>query len=177
MMFKKLFSNEKGVSPVIGVMLMIVVTVILAAAVSSFSTGVENQEAAPQGTFAVTCDESDDLVTIDHLGGDIIYKEDLTLEVSHGSTGGYVNMSNVTFSPNSAYLAPGDVASITVLDKKASTDPDDPWAPWVYTPGVGVSFTGDEISLSSAIGDSVQLTMIDKESGQIIYSSKVTVEP
>lgn len=161
-MFKKLFSNEKGVSPVIGVMLMIVVTVILAAAVSAYSSGVESQEAAPQGTFAVSADNSLDTVTFEHLGGDTLYKSDLKIEITHGSTGGYVNMSNVTFAPHTDYLEPGDVATIQ------ATSPG-----W----GEGISFIGDDIKVTAPLGDRFIFSLIDKESGQTIYSTKVTVNP
>lgn len=52
---KKMFSkNEDAVSPVIGVMLMIVVTVILAAAVSGYAGGIGgNMQKAPQLTMDV----------------------------------------------------------------------------------------------------------------------------
>ncbi|MBP2133477.1 flagellin-like protein [Methanomicrobium sp. W14] len=42
---KNLLQKEEGVSPVIGVMLMIVVTVIIAAAVSAFATGLSDTSA------------------------------------------------------------------------------------------------------------------------------------
>lgn len=52
---KKLNRDEKAVSPVIGVMLMIVVTVILAAAVSSYASGVFTvAEKPPNAVFTVS---------------------------------------------------------------------------------------------------------------------------
>ncbi|MCG2738082.1 MAG: type IV pilin N-terminal domain-containing protein, partial [Candidatus Methanoperedenaceae archaeon] len=52
---KKLNRDESAVSPVIGVMLMIVVTVILAASVSSYSSGILTvSEPAPSATFKVS---------------------------------------------------------------------------------------------------------------------------
>lgn len=45
-------SNEEGVSPVVGVMLMLVVTIIIAAVVSAFATGIASTETkAPQLTL------------------------------------------------------------------------------------------------------------------------------
>ncbi|AKB85872.1 type IV pilin N-terminal domain-containing protein [Methanococcoides methylutens] len=56
MKIENMFNNEKGTSPVIGVMLMVVVTVILAAAVSSYSSGmIDTTESAPVATFDVKC--------------------------------------------------------------------------------------------------------------------------
>ncbi len=43
--------NEKAVSPVIGVMLMLVVTVLLAAAVSSYTGSVQTEKPAPSAVF------------------------------------------------------------------------------------------------------------------------------
>jgi len=45
--------SERAVSPVIGVMLMLIVTVLLAAAVSSFTGGLKTQKAAPSAKFDV----------------------------------------------------------------------------------------------------------------------------
>nr|WP_321498711.1 type IV pilin N-terminal domain-containing protein [uncultured Methanolobus sp.] len=51
---KLLTKNSSAASPVIGVMLMVVVTVILAAAVSAYSTGMlKGSDVAPKATFDV----------------------------------------------------------------------------------------------------------------------------
>ncbi|AKB85871.1 type IV pilin [Methanococcoides methylutens] len=172
MNFKRLFSDEKGVTPVIGVMLMIVVTVILAAAVSSYAGSIESQEAAPQATFAVSCDESSNAVTIEALGGDTIYKNNLKIEIesSFPAITGYVNMSEVSFSPNADYLRPGDVGTIAVGDGYNPTT-------YATESGWGVKFAGDEISQTVNIGDSFKCTLIDTDSGQTIFSTNVVVNP
>ena len=47
--------NTEAVSPVVGVMLMLVVTIIIAAVVSAFAGGLaSNQQKAPTGTFECT---------------------------------------------------------------------------------------------------------------------------
>jgi flagellin-like protein len=48
---KKLNEDTEGVSPVIGVMLMIVVTVILAPAVSAYSSGMVSTTSVPPIIF------------------------------------------------------------------------------------------------------------------------------
>ena len=49
------FKNTEAVSPVVGVMLMLVVTIIIAAVVSAFAGGIaSNQQKAPTGTFECT---------------------------------------------------------------------------------------------------------------------------
>ncbi len=51
-MKEKMRKNTDAVSPVVGVMLMLVVTIIIAAVVSAFAGGmVSNQQKAPTGTF------------------------------------------------------------------------------------------------------------------------------
>lgn len=172
-MLKKFFSDKKAVSPVIGVMLMIVVTIILAGAVSSYSSSMDVQDTAPQATFKVSADESENVVTLEHLGGDIISKRNVKIEIASGSptTTGYLNnTANVTFDPNPGFLSPGDIATISVAEAMNTTS-------YVDEPGWGITFSGDDISQSVYIGDSFRLTLIDVESGQTIYSNNVVVNP
>lgn len=82
----KIFSNalfeakerESAVSPVVGVMLMLVVTIIIAATVSAFAGGlVGTSDKAPQAAFDVKIlvkygQYDDNFMTITHLGGDPI---------------------------------------------------------------------------------------------------------
>lgn len=68
----RLIRNDHAVSPVIGVMLMLVVTVILAAAVSGFSGGLVGDSSKPS-QMAIKADYSQSQgLTITHMGGDVI---------------------------------------------------------------------------------------------------------
>jgi len=71
-MFKELFAddNERGVSPVIGVILMVAITVILAAVIGAFVLGLGDQvsETAPTATIDYEFDNADG-VTLSHEGG------------------------------------------------------------------------------------------------------------
>nr|WP_256488537.1 type IV pilin N-terminal domain-containing protein [Halohasta salina] len=88
-MFKELFADDsdRGVSPVIGVILMVAITVILAAVIGAFVLGLGDQVSnnAPQASFSFdfnsTADPSN--VTITHTGGDNI--EASNLNVTNGS--------------------------------------------------------------------------------------------
>ncbi|QLG28656.1 type IV pilin N-terminal domain-containing protein [Halorarum halophilum] len=53
MQFKQLFKDERAVSPVIGVILMVAITVILAAVIGTFVLGLGNnlQQTAPNANF------------------------------------------------------------------------------------------------------------------------------
>jgi len=85
MQFKKALKtggSDRAVSPVIGVILMVAITVILAAVIGSFVLGLGNsvQQTAPNANFQF--DAADDQIT--HTGGDTIPSED-TLEVKVNS--------------------------------------------------------------------------------------------
>jgi archaeal type IV pilus assembly protein PilA len=79
--FKKLFrKDDNAVSPVIGVILMVAITVILAAAIGSSVFSKGTAESAPQanfnvkaGTLSATADTSS--IKIEHLGGDDVHFE------------------------------------------------------------------------------------------------------
>jgi flagellin-like protein len=75
MELKQLFNEEDAVSPVIGVILMVAITVILAAVIGTFVLGLGDQvqNNAPQATFSFdyTVNGEDDIeVTATHDGGD-----------------------------------------------------------------------------------------------------------
>ena len=88
MQFKKFITADDAVSSVIGVILMVAVTVILAAVVATFVLGLGEQvsDAAPETTFDFDFDEDSDaedswgnnksngegLLTITHIGGPTI---------------------------------------------------------------------------------------------------------
>jgi hypothetical protein len=73
---------EDAVSPVIGVMLMLAITIIIAAVVASFVGGASTQfEKTPQASLRVYCDGSrgDFNIIFEHLSGDPIRSEDLKI--------------------------------------------------------------------------------------------------
>ena len=61
-------STDRGVSPVVGVILMISITVVLASVVGVFVLGLADLSAAPQMTLELSAGDVDDLV-INHQGG------------------------------------------------------------------------------------------------------------
>lgn len=91
----KMFKDTKAVSPVIGIMLMLVVTVILAAAVSSTSTGLmKSSDPAPMAVFDVKV--AKDLsgsgpaqyMTIKLVTGDAIHTKDLKVVTTNPNAAG-----------------------------------------------------------------------------------------
>jgi len=70
---KRLFKNDDAVSPVIGVILMVAITVILAAVIASFVLGLgDQQETAPNVSFDFEYDESASELTVTKSGGDAV---------------------------------------------------------------------------------------------------------
>ncbi len=127
---KKFFSEESGVSPVIGVMLMVVVTVILAAAVSSYATNVENTEMAPQVAISAegTIISGQEYITIDHLSGDPLAKEDVYFQ-THIPSGTFadityqIDKSTMTSARDGAYwtsFTRGDILTVSIDDAFAT---------------------------------------------------------
>ncbi|QLG61100.1 type IV pilin [Halorarum salinum] len=75
MQFRKLIEDERAVSPVIGVILMVAITVILAAVIGTFVLGLGNNlgDTAPNANFDFDYDDptgaGDYDVTATHQGG------------------------------------------------------------------------------------------------------------
>lgn len=80
MAIEDIFAEEDAVSPVIGVILMVAITVILAAVIGAFVIGIgEDQEVQPTASFNFdfeTNDASADSVTVSHSTGDTISEPD-----------------------------------------------------------------------------------------------------
>jgi archaeal type IV pilus assembly protein PilA len=104
-----MFSAEGGVSPVIGVMLMLAITIIIASTVAAFAGGASTGfEKAPTASFSVYCDGSDDDFNIifEHLGGDPVSSGDLKIVTWIEDGNGNVFKSDHTAkSPPSSYTS------------------------------------------------------------------------
>lgn len=141
--FKKLFrKDDKAVSPVIGVILMVAITVILAAAIGSsvFSKGAV--ESAPQANLDIKAvpgitdgSPTDDSIKFEHLGGEMIRFNDTSATKVMATIDGqdafqmnasaleYFDVGNVKTIPlkevgnSSAQVVPdGKVVNIKVID-------------------------------------------------------------
>ena len=73
---KKLFTEERAVSPVIGVILMVAITVILAAVIGAFVLGIGGEtESTPSASLSFEIVE-DGNVSVEHRGGDTFDRND-----------------------------------------------------------------------------------------------------
>lgn len=155
--FKKLFrKDEKAVSPVIGVILMVAITVILAAAIGSSVFSKGTAESAPQASLNMKAGDIYDtkqkqaIVKIEHLGGDAI-------NVSSISTKIIVAIDNEP--SKSATVANNDGSNdytLSVGDIKAFKISDD-----------------NNTSVDVKSGTIVNIKMIDKTTNQLICDKNV----
>ena len=77
---KQFTNDDSAVSPVIGVILMVAITVILAAVIGTFVLGLGDQvsDTTPQASFNFDYNSADGNLTITHEGGDEIEGSQLT---------------------------------------------------------------------------------------------------
>ena len=85
MELKQLFQNDdtRAVSPVIGVILMVAITVILAAVIGAFVIGIgPDDDATPTAQITMSEDpDSDDSLLIEHGGGDTLALQDFVINI------------------------------------------------------------------------------------------------
>ena len=88
MNLKKLFTEERAVSPVIGVILMVAITVILAAVVGSFVLGLAGDvsESAPTVQIDFSYDSDGPNVTLTHDGGSSFSSDTVRLTGTGGTS-------------------------------------------------------------------------------------------
>lgn len=92
-LFRNNNPTEHAVSPVIGVMLMITVTIIIAATLSAFVGGSTGDlKKSPQATLVVTSDGEGENINLffEHRGGDVLRTQDLEIVTWVKTTNGTV---------------------------------------------------------------------------------------
>ncbi len=84
MEFKHLFDDDRAVSPVIGVILMVAITVILAAVIGTFVLGLGDQvqSTTPQASFGFDTEYDKADVVITHESGDGIDANNLEVKAT-----------------------------------------------------------------------------------------------
>jgi len=124
--------KEDAVSPVIGVMLMLVVTIVIAAVVAAFAGGLGGDvEMAPTAALNIDVYAGENTVKIEHLSGEALITKDISIKVSDtsGNSKGTGNLysesgyKELSFTPSStakvtltdASLNAGDFVTVTVL--------------------------------------------------------------
>ena len=145
---KQLNADDRAVSPVIGVILMVAITVILAAVIGTFVLGLGDQlgDTAPQASFNV------DEVSLNDTGtGDV--------NVSLTKTGGQ------DLDPSQITVSIDGTRSGTVASNSTVTDTWQSGTTAVVGP-IGSDYSSD---------DTVEIRLIHEPSGNAIFEDTATV--
>ena len=122
MKLQNLFTEERAVSPVIGVILMVAITVILAAVIGAFVLGIGGEtDAAPQASLSLAEESDEDKFSIEHRGGDRIDFNDITIIVSADSNTERLSFTEEDspeeegeYSADEDEISTGDTAIVTI---------------------------------------------------------------
>ena len=115
MQLKQFLDTDRAVSPVIGVILMVAITVILAAVIGTFVLGLGDQvsQTTPSASFQFDYernydDTGNDSVTISHNGGDTLQGSNINVSVTGANVS---NVSNQQYTWSSLGGSSNDVSA------------------------------------------------------------------
>ena len=110
-------NKEDAVSPVIGVMLMLVVTIVIAAVVAAFASGLGGDvESAPAAIMDVNLNK-DKALTLQHLSGESLIEKSISAKVQNA--GGKILLEG-QFTAD-GFFSPGETTSITLTPVNSGT--------------------------------------------------------
>ena len=125
--------EERAVSPVIGVILMVAITVILAAVIAAFvlDMGDELGDSSPSAQMSLDTESSyndsdsseNTVATLDHDGGDAINTNEIVVQIDHGSDSYELDSDN-GFEDTSYQIGLSADEEFTVGDTVQLTDGD-----------------------------------------------------
>jgi archaeal type IV pilus assembly protein PilA len=151
------YNHEDAVSPVVGVMLMLIVTIIIASVVSAYAGGLwGNTEKAPGVTLQARINVPNNM-TLTHIEGDPFLIRDVKLIVNNANNDTSMIFTNTSVTAN--------------LKKKEYSNPNN------EAPGLiraGDAFVGsDETDLFFVTGQEYHWTVIHIPSQKMIATGKV----
>jgi|APHM01.1.fsa_nt_gi archaeal flagellin N-terminal-like domain len=163
-------SDERGVSPAIGVILMVAITVILAAVIGSFVLGLGDQlnSQGPQVSIGVdaganTTASDDFLLRLNHNNGPALQTANLQLTIRNGT-------NNAQLAQFAADSSPADVDGTDTLVQINGDPPDNAFS------------AGDQLQLKengtdTALQNGVQYRLVirDTSSDTILVDSTFTL--
>ncbi|MBN1431377.1 MAG: type IV pilin N-terminal domain-containing protein [Methanomicrobiaceae archaeon] len=198
--------KSEAVSPVVGVMLMLVVTIIIAAVVSAFAGGMAGeQQKAPQASISAKAvigqiEDTDTStwgpnypadfsavhgIEFEHKGGEAFSLDEIKIQLEH--SGVSMIVSSVDELPDSTCLPASTtdggyfwkIGNTTLSDKTVSSgDKFMFYADNCYISGVTdyILWTFDTGYGYGVVGDLYDYSIIDANSGQKISSGKVLLK-
>ncbi|ADN35138.1 Protein of unknown function DUF1628 [Methanolacinia petrolearia DSM 11571] len=164
-----ILKTEDAVSPVIGVMLMIVVTIIIAAVVSGFAGGYSDEDRkAP--TAIISCKATDNGLLFTHESGDFVDLVDCNIILTNGEdTRSFAGISELEkVDPIYSYSKDTQITTGNQFYLTADSDGNGSGVDGAYLGWEDPDFylTTDEIGTYK---------IIDRESGQIISEGVIAI--
>jgi len=149
----KFIKNEDAVSPVIGVILMVAITVILAAVIAAFVFGMGPPEVAPQASIrgsAATGDSDYNIVKLEHQGGDAITFTTANTKITFEGT--TVNMTGLT-TPAEKRFEAGEILYLYNSTTEYFIDTDDTAASDIIATGSTANVKVIDVASQQMIAD------------------------
>lgn len=120
---RKLLTDERAVSPVVGVALLIAITVILAAVIGGVVLGLGTSSAeAPQASLQFEYDASTDDLTISHEGGDELKKDNVVVRGNASVSLGTDLAAGQSQTNSSVSLSAGDEVNVVWQDPNSNDE-------------------------------------------------------
>lgn len=177
------FRNQDAVSPVVGVMLMLVVTILIAAVVSAFAGGMggTTKEKAPQvtlrGQYSIT-----DGITIEHTGGDTVATRDTKFLIRGAPDIGTdyisttVNKTSMTDGNNVQWMKASGSAGVTAFSAGDTIYIKPPYhtCSYLQPPKTTASSCWD---LTSNVGKHLIVEMSDNSGNRIFAKTQIPIVP
>jgi len=149
--FKNLFKkNDKAVSPLIGVILMVAVTVILAAAIGSSVSNLRSTQSSLKEDIDVKAagiESGAAYITLEHLAGDKLNFEDSKAKITASIKG---DDSIEIYSADLGEVSAGDVKKVELLQNSETKTP---------------------VNVSE--GDAVNIKITDTETNQVVCDKDI----
>lgn len=130
MIQRHMVKTDDAVSPVVGVMLMLVITIIIAGLVAAFASGIiDSGSVTPKAYFDVkisvdeqyTDENKYAVMVIEHLGGDNVDTEDLQIRTHYSYD--YVDPATGTVKPIRASATIDSTTNVAYLYSSSTKDP------------------------------------------------------
>ena len=156
----KALRGKRAVSPVVGVLVLLVVTVIMAASIGAFVLGMKKPETAPQASMAITkVDAANERIYVEHQGGDSINLNRVRIVAwGEGDTKREWDPADDT----TTWFEPGDELTLD-LDHG-----------WIQLNGVTLRDLSNNDGCDFEPGDPVYVRIVDKDTGQLIAALEAT---
>ena len=140
---KSLKNDKRAVSPVIGVILMVAITVILAAVIAAFVFGFGAPEQTPilQISASTPSGSAVDKILLTHQGGDDVDMIDLRIQTSDDSGATWEDVTQMPYTAADGDIAAGDTMIVT--DDSTATAGDIVTIRIIYIPSGGLLLKTD----------------------------------